>query len=71
MSADAKLWNTGSGWLWCGVHDAECAADSIPHDQGASLSETIISVERCAGQSLRWEFRTYPDGTIGLVGYYS
>lgn len=70
MSADAKAWNDGSGWCgWRGLHDGDCKAGAIPHDQGGNLSFLVEQIERCMGNDLRWEFRQYPDGQIGLVGW--
>jgi hypothetical protein len=69
VSADAKAWYDESGNLWKAIHDGDCKADALPHQQPGRLTETLEAVEACMGVTLRWEFRQYPDGTIGLVGY--
>lgn len=70
MSADAKVWNDGEGWCsWRGLHDGDCKEDATPHDRGGNLSYVIAQIERCMGSDIRWEFRQYPDGQIGLVGW--
>lgn len=74
MSADAKIWceEGTSGWVgWRGIHDETENDTCWAHRQGASLMDTLTAIEKCAGKQLRWEFRTYPDGLIGLVGYHS
>jgi len=68
MSADAKLWKDGN-W-WHGLHDGDCVLSSTPHENGSYyLSILLDDIETCMGGQLRWEFRTYPDGQVGLVGY--
>lgn len=71
MSADAKAWTNGSGYLWCVCHDGDClsATAETEHRQGDRLTDQLAAVERCMGQKLRWEIRAYPDGEFGLVGY--
>ena len=70
MSADAKVWfEEGDPFgRWKGIHDGECV---IAH-QGTEyqLSELLTEIEECMKvRSLRWLFRSYPGGSVGLVGY--
>jgi hypothetical protein len=73
MSADAKVWqdSRNDGWVsWRGTHDGPCVDEALPHDQGDDLLGVLRGIHECfGGKRLRWEFRNYPDGTIGLVGY--
>ena len=67
MSADAKLWTDGDGREWQGSHDGPCRM--IGHRRG-ELSDLLWEIEECFyGVSMRWEIRTYPDGTTGLAGW--
>jgi len=73
MSADAKIWleDNVSGWVgWKGIHDEEETSECWRHQQGGTLSDAVSGIERCVGKELRWEFRTYPNGKVGLVGYH-
>ena len=73
MSADAKVWydsETLNG-RWQGLHDGECEHPNSHWGTSYQLREVLESVETCMGQSLWWKFRTYPDGQVGLVGYYA
>ncbi len=69
MSADAKVWQDDEGgWLsWRGSHDGPCNRPT-PHDQGSNLFDLLEDIGYCMG-TVRWEFRVYPDGKAGLVGY--
>ena len=70
MSADAKIWQDDEG-NWHGVHDGDCLLE-FPHLETAyDLLQLIIDIEECAneGRRMRWEFRIYPDGKAGLIGY--
>jgi hypothetical protein len=72
VSADAKIWleDDTSGWVgWKGIHDAAETDECWRHDQGGPLSDVINTIEKCNGKQMRWEFRKYPDGHVGLVGY--
>ena len=62
MSADAKAWKEGAWWQ--GIHDA-----CDQRHEALSLSEVLTDVEQCGRYRFAWEFRTYPDGQVGLVGY--
>lgn len=75
MSADAKIWKDGDCWRGC--HDgARCELDESK-DNGKepvthefyNLTELLASIEICMGATLQWEFRSYPNNQIGLVGY--
>ncbi len=67
MSADAKVWQDGHWWK--GLHDGVCEKGETYHRDGNyHLTDTLNDIETCAGR-LRWEIRTYPDKTTGLVGY--
>jgi len=67
MSADAKVWIDGDGWTWKANHDGTCISPN--HLVGDTLRDVLTAVEYCMGHALRWEFRIYPDGQVGLVGY--
>ncbi len=69
MSADAKIWHTGlTGWSgWNGSHDSEQWPSCGAH-RDVTLHECIAAVEKCLGQSLRWEFGGTPETPI-LKGY--
>lgn len=74
MSADAKVWfdeGAKNGGAWEGAHDGPCATPNDHHGLCFHLSEVLRDIELCMGSAhgLRWEFRTYPDGTIYLAGY--
>ena len=67
MSADAKVWQDADG-DWHATHDGHCnqsAHQGNEYDLVALLGE----VEECIQSGMRWEFRTYADGEVGLVGY--
>lgn len=74
MSADAKAWTDENG-AWHVLHDGPCVPASPHggtfHDNATphGLAGNLNGVETCMGGPLRWEFRTYPDGTVGLVGW--
>lgn len=74
MSADAKVWSEEreyrSGVNWHAIHDGECRAGSHQtHSYGlVGLLRDVESCLDCAG-GMRWEFRTYSDGRVGLSGY--
>ena len=68
MSADAKVWAEDNG-DWNGTHDGQCRQQGEHRDTPYHLIETLRDIEACMGQSLRWEFRIYPDGKAGLIGY--
>jgi hypothetical protein len=69
MSADAKVWQDEAGH-WRAVHDGDCAAPATHVGISYELVAVLQSVEQCmAHDRMRWEFRTYPDGQIGLSGY--
>jgi hypothetical protein len=71
VSADAKLWTDAEG-RWRCVCDGECEPGTHDKDAAAyDLASVIQGVETCLGGRLRWEFREYPDGQVGLVGYVS
>ena len=68
MNADAKVWldDNGSGWVdWRGIHDGGCS----DREHRGTLMETLVGIETCLGQQLRWEFHVYPGKKAGLVGY--
>lgn len=73
MSADAKVWFDPENSIvpqWEGIHDGECENPNSHHGISYDLVEVLGGIERCMKvKSLRWEFRTYPDGHVGLVGY--
>lgn len=73
VSADAQVWfdedaNMRHG-LWKAIHDGECA--NAPHEAIAhDLSTLLKDIESCMNvRALRWTFRTYVDGSVGLSGY--
>ncbi len=69
MSADAKLWTNEAG-EWCGLHGGQCLNDHhADHYSPWDLRDALADIEACMGHRLRWEFRVYPDGQAGLVGY--
>jgi hypothetical protein len=68
MSADAKLWTDEDGY-WHGIHDGDCREGCLQETYSSSLPEMIRVIEACGGYHYRWTFRTYPEGTVGLVGF--
>lgn len=74
MSADAKVWfdTETMGGRWKGIHDGECPHQNQHHGTSYDLVNVLKDIEQCiAVRSLRWDFRTYRDGQVGLVGYVS
>lgn len=63
MSADAKIWQDESWWK--GIHDGVCYFEH----EDLSLATVIAGVNACMDCELAWEFRIYPEGLAGLVGY--
>lgn len=74
MSVDAKVWKDKDDPHWRGGHDGPCHDGkdrTAEHRQGDYyLSDLLKDIEACSGK-LRWEFRIYPDGQVGLVGYFA
>ncbi len=69
MSVDAKAFPSDTNdWIWTAVHDGPCSWSLFDNKHHGYLVEILVEVEKCMGQSMRWEIRTYPDGKIGLVG---
>jgi hypothetical protein len=67
MSADAKVWHDDTGWHGIDDH-CDGRHDGIDYD----LVTVLTDIERCMdSRGMRWEFRVYPDGQAGLVGYIS
>lgn len=66
MSADAKAWTDGDGWLWRGINDL-----CDEQHEAVGLSELLRELEQCEnkGRPMRWEMRQYPGGTFGLRGF--
>jgi hypothetical protein len=68
MSADAKMWIDDDG-NWKGLHDGACGYEHQEGTTSYDLSEVLRTIEACMDGPLRWKFRIYPDGHVGLVGY--
>lgn len=73
MSADAKAWQEDDG-SWHIIHDGECEAFDAGtvrhHGTAYDLMELLQHIGAALETpSMRWEFRTYPGGKTGLVGY--
>lgn len=69
MSSDAKAWIEADG-CWRALHDGLCAQPNAHTDATSyDLTSVLATVESCMRHTLRWEFRQYPDGQVGLVGY--
>ena len=68
MSSDAKVWQEDDGG-WQGLHDGLCKPGVLSHETDAyGLRELLEEIEACS-RVKRWEFRVYPDGKAGLVGW--
>lgn len=71
MSADAKAWTDARG-RWHAIHDGECSPVIVNHEGDEyELSDVLKRVETCLGGAIRWQFRSYANGLVGLVGYIS
>lgn len=67
MSADAKVW-VGDMADWNGIHDGPCNWGEH-RDTSYGLTDLLESIEECMNCKMRWEPRTYQDGSMGLVGF--
>lgn len=68
MSADAKIWQDEKG-NFHGIHDGPCG---LKHEVTEyDLLELLEDIQHCLcdGNSMRWSFRAYPEGFVGLVGF--
>lgn len=72
MSADAKVWFMEEDNMWEGLHDGDCPDPNSHAGSPWELVEVLQGIERCMKvTSLRWDFRIYPKGYVGLVGYHA
>ncbi len=72
MSCDARIrfdFDDEDGWLaWTGTHDGPPTGQCSDH-QKTSLSECVVAVEKCMGQTMHWEPNVTRDGEIrGWLG---
>ena len=68
MSADAKAWPSGDGWVWQGITDA-----CDHRHEAVGLVDLLRELEACEnhGHPMRWILVAYSNGTQGLKGYIS